>query len=165
MSQSPGQLLNRAPLIIMVVSALTLGAAFLFQYGLNLAPCELCLYQRYPYAVAVLLMGMALLLRREPLISGKLMALTGLVLIVNAGIAGYHVGVEQKWWQGPSSCSAVGTPDDAGALLDQILNAPLARCDEVPWSLFGISMAGYNLIIAIALAAFAVLAWRRMMQA
>lgn len=69
----------------------------------------------------------------------------------------FHVGVEQRWWEGISTCSsAVGITDTVNDALDAIMNAPLIRCDEIAWSLFGVSMAGYNFILATALTVFCV---------
>lgn len=151
------RLVGAAELVLLLTSAVVLGAAYVFQYGVGLPPCELCYLQRYPYMAVIGLMAVGLVAGRF----SWLLGLAGLALIVNAGIAFNHVGVELKWWEGPATCSAVATPADSDALLDQILNAPLVRCDEVSWSFLGISMAGYNLLIALGLAGFAFYAWRQ----
>ena len=76
---------------------------------------------------------------------------------VDAGIAGYHVGVEQRWWEGLQTCSSlVDVTDNLNAALDAIMNAPVIRCDEIAWSLFGISMAGYNMVAALGLSIFCI---------
>lgn len=127
--------------------ALLLGA-FAFQYLGGLEPCHLCLLQRWPHVIAA---AIGLLILSWP---GRWLALlAGLVMLGGAGIAAYHVGVEQHWWPGPTSCTAP-TPGagDAGALLDQILATPTVLCDSVAWSLFGISMAGWNAILSLGLA-------------
>ena len=81
------------------------------------------------------------------------------VLAANAALAGYHVGVEQKWWEGPASCSAaVAAGTSFEDLKAQLLAAPIVRCDEVPWSLFGISMAGYNVLLSAGFAVVTALA-------
>ena len=86
------------------------------------------------------------------------LALAGLAMIAGAGIAGFHVGVEQHWWAGTSECGAQsGAPQTVEALKQQLLATAVTRCDEIAWSLFGISMAGYNLILSLAGAV--VLAW------
>ena len=81
-------------------------------------------------------------------------SLGALTLLVGAGIAAYHVGVEQGWWQGPATCT---TPDPGaiapGDLLNQILQTPVVLCDQVAWSLFGVSMAGWNAVLSLVLAA------------
>lgn len=128
-------------------AALLLGALG-FQYLGGLAPCHLCLLQRWPHAVAVLL-GLSLLVVPARLT----LALGALTLLVGAGIGAYHVGVEQKWWQGPTTCTA---PDPgsipAGDLLNQILATPVVLCDQVAWSFLGVSMAGWNAILSLILA-------------
>lgn len=128
--------------------ALLLGA-FAFQYLGGLQPCHLCLLQRWPHAVAIAL-GLAILAWPKR----GLALLAGLAVLAGAGIAGYHVGVEQHWWAGPSSCTAPSPgASDAGALLDQILATPTVLCDSIAWSWLGISMAGWNGIVSLALAA------------
>jgi disulfide bond formation protein DsbB len=85
------------------------------------------------------------------------MILAGLAALAGAGIALYHVGVEQQWWPGTSGCGAGALSGAAGldSLREQIESAPIVRCSDVPWSLFGISMAGYNALLSAALALFA----------
>jgi len=128
-------------------AALLLGA-LAFQHLGGLAPCKMCIWQRYPHAVAIGLGAIAVFV---PL--SALLALGALAALTTAGIGAYHVGVEQGWWQGPTSCSSapVGALD-AGALFDQIMTAPLVRCDEIAWQLAGISMAGWNMLISLAIA-------------
>ncbi|MEO0402701.1 MAG: disulfide bond formation protein B, partial [Pseudomonadota bacterium] len=91
-----------------------------------------------------------------------LLALGALAALATAGVGGYHVGVEQGWWQGPTSCSSapVGSVD-ADALFDQIMSAPLVRCDDIAWQLAGISMAGWNMILSLGLAVIWVAALRK----
>ena len=129
-------------------SLLLLAAALAFQYLGGLAPCPMCVWQRWPHVAAVAL-GLALLaLPRRPLA-----ALGALAMLVGAGLGLYHVGVEQGWWRGPTSCVA---PDVGGLsseqLLESILAAPVVRCDEIAWSLLGVSMAGWNALASLALA-------------
>jgi disulfide bond formation protein DsbB len=139
--------------------AALLAAAFAFQHLGGLAPCPLCVWQRWPHVagVALGLAGYAL----APSRAGRLAALlAALALAGGAGLAFYHVGVEQRWWQGPATCAGAG---DIGALspaelLQQIMAAPLVRCDEVAWSLAGLSMAGWNGVVSLALAGLFALA-------
>ena len=149
-------------LIIIAAACATLGSAFLFQYVGGLAPCVLCVYQRYPYGVAAALGLLALVIgQREP--RGTVLALAALAFLADGGIAAFHVGVERHWWEGTAACTGSVVSGAAGsldALRQQILHTPVARCDRIPWSLFGISLAGYNLLIALALAAFSGLAAR-----
>ncbi|MEM6374435.1 MAG: disulfide bond formation protein B [Pseudomonadota bacterium] len=128
-------------------SALLLAGAFVFQ-ALGYAPCQMCIWQRYPHAVAIALGAVAFFV---PL--SALAALGALAALATAGVGGFHAGVEQGWWQGPTSCSAGAIGDlDADALFDQIMAAPLIRCDEIAWQFAGISMAGWNMVISLVLA-------------
>lgn len=148
-----------AAALVVAVSLFALGAAFAFQHIGGLAPCILCIWQRYPYGVAIALGVAAFLLAGKPQAARALIALVGLVLLVDAAIAAFHVGVEQKWWQGTAECGGnLSAGISAGDLKAQLLAAPVVRCDEVPWSLFGISMAGYNFLLA-AVSGLAALAW------
>lgn len=132
---------------LLALAAATLGTVYASQYLGGLQPCKLCLYQRWPWWVAggLALLGLALPQLRR----GGLM-LAGLAIWVGAGIALYHTGVEQKWWSGPASCSGGSMPDSLEALRALIFSAPVVRCDEIAWSLFGISMAGYNALLSVA---------------
>lgn len=137
-------------------SAALLAAAFAFQHLGGMAPCALCLWQRWPHAAAVLLGALALIL------GGRGFAWLGAIAALStAGIGVYHTGVERGWWDGPSTCTGadIGTLS-AEELFEQIMAAPLVRCDEVPWELLGLSMASWNAVAAVALAAMWVLAAR-----
>ena len=149
--------------VILAASAATLGGALLFQYAGGLAPCVLCVYERAPYGVAMALALLAISLG-DGRARGAVLALAALAFLADAGIGVFHVGVEQHWWEGTAACTGsvvAGGVHSLEALRQQILNAPVARCDRIPWSLFGISLAGYNVLIALALAAFALDAARR----
>ncbi|NNU80959.1 disulfide bond formation protein B [Halovulum dunhuangense] len=137
-------------------AALMLGALG-FQYLGDLAPCKLCYWQRYPHVAAIGAGAVALV---APLV---LVALFGaLAAATTAGIGVYHVGVEQRWWEGPNTCTSSGTAGlSPSELLDQILAAPVIRCDEIAWDFMGLSMAGWNALISAALAALWLLAaWK-----
>jgi disulfide bond formation protein DsbB len=140
--------LQRRALGPMLGSLALLAGALAFQYIGGLAPCPLCIDQRWPHAIAI---GLGLLLLAWP--KRGLAALAGLVVLVGAGIAGYHVGIEQGWWPGPTTCTAPEPGAMApGELLEQILATPVVLCDEVAWSLWGISMAGWNGILSLGIA-------------
>ena len=139
-------------------SAALLLAAWGFQYVGGLAPCKMCIWQRYPHGVAVVVGLVALALPAQ-----RLLPILGAVAAsVTAGIGLYHAGVEQGWWQGPSSCTS---SDISGLspqqLMDQIMAAPLVRCDDIPWELFGISMAGWNALLSAGLVLVWIAAWRQ----
>ncbi|MEM7745295.1 MAG: disulfide bond formation protein B [Pseudomonadota bacterium] len=133
-------------------SALMLLGAFGFQYIGEFDPCVMCLWQRWPHAVAIVVsvLAMTALYRwRRPL------SVLGMIAVSSGtAIAGWHVGVEQGLWDGPGSCSAAMDPASMTTedLLASIEAADLVRCDEVVWDLFGISMAGWNALISTGLA-------------
>ena len=139
------------PLAVAAGSAGLLLGAYLSQHVGGLAPCPLCLIQRYPH-FAVLGLGLAAVV-----LGGRarvaLLGLCGLALLVTAGYGVYHAGVEQGWFA--SGCAA---PMAGGSIEDikaQIMAAPLTRCDEVPWSLIGVSLAGWNAIASVVMAGLA----------
>ncbi len=139
---------NAWVLIAALGSALMLLGAFGFQYLGHMAPCELCLLQRWPHAAAVAIGVLAILLR------GRLLPLLGAVAaLTTSGLGVYHTGVERGWWQGPTACSSgsvsgLSTQD----LLNQIMAAEVVRCDAVAWQMFGLSMATWNAIASLILA-------------
>lgn len=136
-------------------AALLLGA-FAFQHLGGLAPCKLCIWQRYPHVAAIALGALALFVPLPILI-----ALGALAALITAGIGGYHVGVEQGWWEGPTTCSSAPVDKlDPNALFDQIMAAPLVRCDEIAWQFAGLSMAGWNMVISLVLAGLWIAALR-----
>ncbi len=143
-----------ASALLFAACAAALGTAYAAQYWGGLEPCPLCLYQRVPYAVAGALAGAALV-ARAPRGVALLLLLAAAAFLVNSGIAFYHVGVENHWW-----ASAV-CADDAPAIasvedLRRALSRPPPKpCDTVDWTLFGISMASYNMVASLGLAAFA----------
>jgi disulfide bond formation protein DsbB len=126
------------------VPALLLGGAYLSQYGFGLAPCEMCWWQRYPHFAAVALA----LLSTVAAPRGLWIALAALAILVSGAIGAFHAGVEYGWWEGLTACSTVSL--GGGDPLDAIMNAPVVRCDEVQWSLAGISLAGWNFLISAA---------------
>ena len=141
-----------------LASAALLTAAFGFEYLGGLAPCKLCLWQRWPHAGVIIfgLMGTTGALR-----SGPAFLMIALCAAVTAIIASYHVGVEQQLWQGPTSCSGALNSMSASDLLDSLLATPVVRCDEIAWSFANISMAGWNMLFSSGLACFALLAYRK----
>jgi disulfide bond formation protein DsbB len=129
--------------------ALLLGA-FAFQHIGGLAPCHLCLLQRWPHAAAILIGAAALALGNRLL--GWLGAAAALT---TAGIGGYHTGVERGWWEGPTTCTSGGaTSLSADEFFDKVINGPLIRCDEVAWQMLGLSMASWNMVISLILVVF-----------
>ena len=141
--------MTRKTLILLAAggSAALLLGAFGFQL-MGYPPCKLCLWQRWPHAVAILIGALALW-RPGPLLP----ALGALAALATAAIGFYHTGIERGWWQGPTTCTSGDTTGlTAEQLMDQILSAPLIRCDEVAWQFMALSMASWNVLISLALA-------------
>ena len=141
---------------LLTVSAAVLLTAFLFEHVGGLAPCELCWYQRYAHMAALAIALSVLYFNRQASISAPLLAAAAVAILVGAAVAGYQVGVEQSWWE--SSCATPIAGDTIEELRASLLEAPLVRCDEVAWSLWRISMAGWNALLSLALAASALYA-------
>lgn len=146
---------RRAGLAIAAGSAAVLGAALAFQYIGGLVPCDLCYMQRYPFWVAIPA-GLVAAFAPEGKPRAALLGIAAAALTYGAGVAVFHAGVEQGWWQGLASCGAPrGMSNSLEELRARLLAAPVVRCDEPQWSLFGVTMAGYNFLLSGALAAFA----------
>ena len=139
---------NRAVLLAGFGSLGLLIGALLFQYVGDMAPCKMCYWQRYPHVGAIIIAGIIL-------ITGiGVFAVLGLLsALITAGIGGFHAGVERGWWEGPQSCTSTSIDNlSTEELLAQIMSAPMVRCDEIPWQMFGLSMAGWNMVVSICLA-------------
>ncbi|MGD0144816.1 MAG: disulfide bond formation protein B [Rhizomicrobium sp.] len=136
----------------LVALTLILGALG-FQYLARLPPCEMCMWQRYPHiAAAIIGIGGALLIRIglvDRRAGGALVVITALLIAVSGALGVYHAGVEWHWWPGPTSCT--GPAFQFQGTLD--LTAPMVRCDAAAWRLFGLSLAGYNALISLGIAA------------
>lgn len=146
---------SRRAMIVLAIAIATLAAAYGSQYIGGLAPCELCLYQRWPWWAAIALLLASFIPAIGPAGRGALVTLAGIGLIAGAGIAFYHVGVEQHWWAGPAACAG-GAQPTSFAELQKMMHEPVPRCDEPAWSMLGISMAGYNGLLSLATGVFAV---------
>jgi disulfide bond formation protein DsbB len=150
-----------AALAITVIATLALAGAWFFQLVLDIRPCPLCLEQRYAYYLAVPLGALVALAaaRHAPrgvLVAG--LALLALAALANAWLGFYHAGVEWGFWQGPTECSgSVLDLGKAGSLFDNLDKVKVIRCDEVQWRFLGLSLAGYNVLISLVMAALA--AW------
>src|SRR5216684_552027 len=138
---------------VLMASAIVLGAALLSQYWGGLAPCELCLLQRWPWAAAIAISLVALIAGSRTALPWVALVLA-VVFALGAAFAFYHVGVEQRWFAGPSACTA--SSSGAMTLEDmkrQILGTAPVLCDRVQWSLLGVSLAGWNLLASLGMAA------------
>jgi disulfide bond formation protein DsbB len=146
-----------AAFAILVIAAATIAGAWYFQLVLGLQPCPLCLEQRYAYYLAIPLAALTALAAGQNaprrLVIGGLLVLA-LAALANAVLAGYHAGVEWKFWPGPSDCTGpVGNLGSAGSLLDRLDKVKVVMCDEVQWKFLGLSLAGYNVLISLLMAA------------
>lgn len=142
------------PSLIVAASLGALGTAWMAEAWGGILPCILCIYQRYAHGVAFGFGLVGIGLGGWPAARRTAVALAGLAFLSGAAIALFHVGVEQHWWRGTAECHA--PPFDPNASIEQLRNRLLATrfvpCDEVPWSLFGISVAGYNGLASLGLA-------------
>lgn len=143
---------------IAAIGAATLAGAWFFELVLDIRPCPLCLQQRYAYYLAVPLAAILALsaprLPRWALTAG--FAAIALAMLANAGLGAYHAGVEWGWWQGPTACAGAAADfGDAASLLDRLDTVKVVRCDEVQWRFAGLSLAGYNVLLSLAMAGIA----------
>lgn len=144
-----------APVVVLVTSLALLAGAYGFEIIGGLAPCEMCWWQRWALMATAFFAADALVLatvaRRQPAIAPAVTATAWVAifgLASNAAIALFHAGVEQKWWQGLTRCTAPPVAGDASTMLADILAQPLVRCDAIAWQMFGVSMAGWNFVIS-----------------
>jgi disulfide bond formation protein DsbB len=150
-----------AALAVTAIAAATLAGAWFFQLVLDIRPCPLCLEQRYAYYLAIPLGALVALAAvrgapRAVLLAG--LAILAAAALANAGLGTYHAGVEWHLWQGPTDCTGeIGNLGSAGNLLQRLDTVKVIRCDEVQWRFLGLSLAGYNVLISILMAAVA--AW------
>jgi disulfide bond formation protein DsbB len=144
---------KNALLIVSGISFLSLISAFVAEYGFDLKPCILCIWQRWPHALVAIL-GLIFIFMRNRIDSGivSLFLLYCVVMYATGtGIAAYHVGVEQHWWVGTPSCGVPAIdPNDINAIRE-LINSKTVRCDEPAWVLFGLSMAAYNTLLSFGL--------------
>nr|WP_249811279.1 disulfide bond formation protein B [Bradyrhizobium sp. 149] len=148
-----------ASLAVTLIAAATIAGAWFFQLVLGIVPCPLCLEQRYAYYLAIPLGLLIALAARggapRPLLLAGL-AILALASFANAGLGSYHAGVEWGFWKGPTDCSGpVGNLGSATDLLSRLDTVKVVRCDEVQWRFLGLSLAGYNLLISLLMAAIA----------
>ena len=151
-------------LMIAGLSSIALVLAFSFEYIGGLEPCSLCIYQRIPHGLAISLCLVTILFRLPPSSAVWIFIILILTFIVGAVIAFFHVGVEQQFWPGTQGCGSKIEATSVEAFRLKLLEQPMVRCDEIAWSLLGISMAGYNFILSIGLSlipVYTILKWKR----
>ena len=130
-----------------------LGGAYYFEHVVGLVPCDMCLWQRYPHMLAILAGLLTIPLLVEPKVALVFALVAVMALFVTSGLGVYHAGVELHWWQGPQSCTGrVPAGLSAEELKQYLMNARMVRCDEIPWKMWNISMAGWNAILSGTLA-------------
>ena len=142
--------------ICALVSATLLVGAFLFEHVGGMAPCSLCIWQRWAHlgVIGAAASGLLSIPPRAALLMTIAAAMTSF------GVAGYHAGVEWQLWEGPTGCTAsLAAGASAADLVDKLLATPVVRCDDVPWSLFGLSMAGWNALFSLDILAVALLSF------
>ena len=145
---------RRAPALLFLAGIVVLGTALASQYIGGLQPCELCLYERWPYYAIVVVMLLAML-SRNPGIARAALVLSTLIFLGSTALAAYHVGVEQHWIEGPTACTGdLGNAASPDALLQTLQGRQPVQCDVVQWSFHGISLAGLNVVVSLALLAF-----------
>jgi disulfide bond formation protein DsbB len=147
-------------LSIAAASALILASVWIFQ-AFGYAPCELCLTQRYAFYAAVpIALLTALASRSAPGLARAGLALLAVIFVANAGLAAYHVGVEQHWWAGPTACAGGPGSLNVSDLVNAVNSTKVVRCDEVQLRIAGLSLAGWNVLASAILAVYAALAAR-----
>jgi disulfide bond formation protein DsbB len=140
--------------VVLAMGVAVLGAVLLSQYWGGLIPCELCLLQRWPWWIALAIAAIAWL-AADRLPAPMVALILAVVFFVSAGLAFYHAGVELHWFAGPTACTSSGAnPATLDDLRKQLLAAPVTLCDQVQWSLFGISLAGWNFLGSLVMAVF-----------
>jgi disulfide bond formation protein DsbB len=143
--------------VLLAGSIAPLAVAFASQYLGGLQPCELCIWQRWGYGAAIAIALVSLILPGPWRRLGAM--LTAFALLIVAGLALFHVGVEQHWWQGLASCSGnLNFNQSLADLEKQVMETPVIPCDRPAWTMFGISMAGYDFAYALALGLFSLVA-------
>ncbi|HEX2811534.1 MAG TPA: disulfide bond formation protein B [Sphingopyxis sp.] len=147
-----------APLVALAAPLLLYGGALVSQFGFGLHPCEMCYWQRWPHQAAIMLALLALLLNRNDKAMRSLTWLAAIAIAISGLIGIFHAGVEYGLWEGLTTCS---TSHSGPISLDEIMAAPIIRCDVAQWRLFGISLAGFNAIFSLAAAALVLTLLRR----
>jgi disulfide bond formation protein DsbB len=154
-----GEPTRMAATVIAMVGAAALVGAWFFQYVVGLAPCPLCLEQRIAYYFAIPLAALIMLgisYGATPKVLRLALLAIAVAMLWNVGLGVYHSGIEWKWWPGPQECSGALNLGNVDDLLERINRARVVRCDEAAWRFLGLSLAGYNVLISLALAAMAI---------
>jgi disulfide bond formation protein DsbB len=138
-----------ARLLALLIPSALLAGALGSQYLGGLHPCEMCYWQRWPHGAAIALALIAFTAPAQSRRAQTFTRLAALAIAMSGAIGVYHAGVEAGVFEGITTCTALPSGGSTADLLKQISRAPLIRCDQVQWSLLGISMAGWNAIISL----------------
>ena len=153
----PSLTVRQAALAIALAASSTVGGALVFEHVWGYVPCKLCLTQRNPYYLAIpLALATAVL---PPRWARGGLGLLAAIFIVSAGLGAYHAGVEWGFWTGPSDCGGAPAPGagNMGDFLNQLQTTRVVSFTEAAWRFLGLSLAGWNVLISLGIAAFA--AW------
>lgn len=164
--QSPAY---RTGALVLIGAAAVILGALAFEYLGGYAPCPLCLQQRYAYyaGIPLLFLALVLLAAAQGKVAAVIFLAVALAFLANAGLGGYHAGVEWHFWPGPDTCAATSTGplgSGSGGVLGELGKTRVIRCDEAPWSILGISLAGWNVAASVLLAGGAASAAFRAMR-
>ena len=144
---------------IVAASVGSLAFAFTMQYGFDIQPCILCLWQRVPFGVAAIFAMVAYFWRPYGMCTLVLLGGCAVAFFVNTGLAFFHTGVERHWWLGTNGCTI--TPLHGASVQDwkeQLMSMAVGHCDQISWTFLGLSMANWNVLFSLALALFASIA-------
>lgn len=150
--------------VIALVSFAALTAALASQYLGGLEPCILCLYQRVPFAFTTGFALAGLLMLRRRRFALAMIALCAVCFLINAGLAFYHSGVEQKWWvSAVEGCAVPGATPGSTDWIDRIMATPAVACTDIQWvdPVLGLTMANYNVLLNLGMFILCALAWLR----
>lgn len=155
---------QRGPMLtaafLAVAMAVTVGSALAFQYIGGYIPCKLCYEQRIPYYVGaplMLLAALAAMFKLPGRLTRVLLVVGGLLMVYGLYLGVFHSGVEWGWWPGPTDCTNVASPVDTGGkgVLDALDKFVPPSCDKAALRILGLSLAGWNAIASLILAAVA----------
>ena len=147
-----------APLVALAAPLLLYGGALVSQYVFGLHPCEMCYWQRWPHQAAIVFAALALLLRGNDQAMRALTLMAAVAIAISGAIGIFHAGVEYGFWEGLTTCSSGASGPIS---LNDIMAAPITRCDVPQWTLGGVSLAGFNAIFSFGAAALVLTLLRR----
>lgn len=142
--------------VVLAGSLAAMSYALYSQYFQGFHPCELCMWQRYAFCAAIAFAFASIIFKPRVFLKLAIAA-----LLVNSLIAGYHFGIENKWWEGFQTCSSSSAGGSLEELRAEIMSAPITRCDEATWLFLGVSMAGWNVVYSLFLASLSLFLHRK----